>query len=54
MKSNFDCPPVTQTDNAWVEYAMIYTFLSQVWFRRTQFIDICSKFYLYLCYVGLI
>ena len=23
MKGNFDWPPVTQADNAWVEYAMI-------------------------------
>ena len=22
MKTNFDWPPVTQADNAWVEYAM--------------------------------
>ena len=25
MKSNFDWPPVTQADNAWVEYAMVDT-----------------------------
>ena len=25
MKSNFDWPPVTQADNAWVEYAMLHT-----------------------------